>query len=167
MKTKRQTETNPLFRSLILLPLAFFSIAAIISCSNTENGTKGMPDAPPPPPPPPPPPVEAVTDSVYVNVDEMPVFKGGDVGLLKYIADNTSYPRDAKEKNIQGKVVVRFVVEKDGTVSDVAVIKSAEPSLDAAAVKVVESLPKFETPAKIKGLPVKVHYMVPISFTLK
>ena len=124
-----------------------------------------MPDAPPPPPPPPP--VEAVTDSVYVNVDEMPVFKGGDVGLLKYIADNTAYPKDAKEKNIQGKVIVRFVVEKDGTVSDVAVIKSAEPSLDAAAVKVVESLPKFETPAKIKGLPVKVHYMVPITFTLK
>jgi periplasmic protein TonB len=164
MKTKKETGTNSFFRLGILLPLAVISIAAIISCSNNENLTKGIPEAPPPPPPPP---VEASADSVFVNVDEMPMFKDGDVGLLKYIADNTSYPKDAKEKGIQGKVVVRFVVEKDGSVSNVAVVKSAEPSLDAAAVKVVESLPNFETPAKVAGSPVKVHYMVPITFTLK
>jgi len=163
MKTKRQSETNSLFRSIFLLSLVLISIAVAISCSNMEDGNKGIPDAPPPPPPPP---VEAVTDSIYVNVDELPVFKGGDAGLLRYIGENTTYPKDAKEKGIQGKVIVRFVVEKDGTVSNVEVVKGAEATLDAAAVKVVESLPKFETPAKVAGSPVKVHFIVPITFKL-
>jgi periplasmic protein TonB len=165
MKTKRTSEKNSLFRLWILLPLAVISIASLIACSNSDKGAQGIPDAPPPPPPPPP--VEAVNDSVFVNVDELPLFKDGDQGLLDYLAKNTVYPVDAKEQGIQGKVIVRFVVEKDGSVSTVTVIKGTNTSLDAAAVKVVESLPKFETPGKIGGKPVRVHFMVPITFALK
>ncbi len=165
MKTQGNSRLISIIRSVILLPLMIISIAALTSCGKSQNGATGIPEAPPPPPPPPP--ATASADTVFVNVDEMPVFTGGDAGLLNYIAQNTKYPEDAKTKGIQGKVVVRFVVEKDGTVSGVTVIKGAEASLDAEAVRVVSTLPKFETPAKIAGSPVRVHFMVPISFTLK
>jgi protein TonB len=99
-------------------------------------------------------------------VDELPVFTGGDTTLLKYIAKNTVYPEGARINKIQGKVVVRLVVEKDGSVSNVEVVKGVNPLLDAEAVRVVSSLPKFESPAKIDGAAVKVHYMIPISFAL-
>lgn len=113
---------------------------------------------------------EALTpnpDSVYVMVDQLPVFKGGDAALLQYIAEKTVYPEDAVKNNIQGKVIVRFVVRRDGTITDAEVLKGIDPTLDAEAVRVVSTLPAFEKPALIKGVPANVHYMVPIQFTLK
>ena len=95
----------------------------------------------------------------------MPIFPGGDAALLKYIADNTKYPKDAKEKGIQGKVITRFKVKEDGSVSDVSVQRSRS-FLDAEAIRVVGTLPKF-TPGKLKGKIVAVWYMVPITFSLK
>jgi protein TonB len=165
MKTKGNSRLFSIIRSVILLPLMIISIAALTSCGKSQNGATGIPEAPPPPPPPPPP--AASADTVFVNVDEMPVFTGGAEGLLNYIAKNTKYPEEAKAKGIQGKVIVRFVVEKDGTVSTASIVKGAEATLDAEAVRVVSTLPKFETPAKVAGSPVRVHYMVPISFNLK
>jgi TonB family protein len=104
---------------------------------------------------------------VYVQVEEMPLFKDGDTGLLKFISDSTKYPKDAKEKNISGKVVVRFIVEKDGSVSNAEILRGVNPSLDAESVRVVGSLPKFEKPGKQGGEAVRVYYMVPITFALK
>ncbi len=94
----------------------------------------------------------------------MPVYEGGDTAILGYVARQTKYPEEAKVKGIQGKVMVKFVVEKDGTVSNVKVLKSADPLLDAEAVKVVESLPAFAKPGKVAGKNVRVYFVLPITF---
>lgn len=102
----------------------------------------------------------------FVVVEEMPMFPGGDVELLKYIAEHTNYPEVAKENNIQGRVIVRFCVTAKGGVNQVSVLKGVDPELDAEAIRVVNSLPPFK-PGKQGGKPVPVWYMVPITFTLK
>jgi len=102
----------------------------------------------------------------FVVVEEMPMFPGGDAALLKYIADNTSYPENAKVQNVQGKVIIRFCVKSDGGVSMASVLKGVSPDLDAEAIRVVNSLPAFK-PGKQGGKAVPVWYMVPIAFTLK
>jgi protein TonB len=109
---------------------------------------------------------EVMKEGAYQKVDEMPLFPGGDTALLKYIGDSTRYPKEAKIKAIQGKVITRFMVKADGTVSDVSVLKGVDPLLDHEAARVVATLPKF-TPGKLKGKNVPVWYMVPITFRLK
>jgi len=106
-------------------------------------------------------------DGVYLEVDEMPEFKGGNAALLKYIAENTKYPDEARKNNITGKVLVKFVVEKDGSVSNVGVEQGVDYLLDSEAYRVVSSLPKFEKPAIKNGKEVAVQLMLPISFALK
>jgi TonB family protein len=101
-----------------------------------------------------------------VEVEQLPVYHGGDAALLKFIGENAKYPEEAKKKNITGKVVVKFIVEKDCSVSDVTILKSVDPLLDAEAIRVAALL-KFEKPAKNKGKSVRVYYMVPITFDLK
>jgi periplasmic protein TonB len=145
----------------------FVHVAALIfvvaACGKTSNsGTEGGVISAVQPVPPP-----TKTDIPFVQVDEMPVFPGGDEGILKYITENTTYPEIAKKNNITGKVIVRFIVEKDCSVSDATIIKSVDPLLDAEAIKVISSLPKFEKPAKNGGVAVRVYYMVPIAFALK
>lgn len=105
--------------------------------------------------------------TVFTEVDELPVFTGGDKEILNYIVNNTKYPEEAKKNNITGKVIVKFVVEKDGSVSGAEVLKSVDPLLDAEAVRVVGTLPKFEKPAKKDGKIVRVNYMLPITFALQ
>ncbi|MDX9811874.1 MAG: energy transducer TonB [Bacteroidales bacterium] len=102
----------------------------------------------------------------FVVVEEMPMFPGGDVELLKFINEHTNYPEVAKENNIQGRVIVRFCVTAKGTVSQVSVLKGVDPELDAEAMRVVATLPPFR-PGRQGGKPVPVWYMVPITFTLK
>jgi protein TonB len=102
----------------------------------------------------------------FVVVEEMPMFPGGDVELLKYIGENTIYPEVAKENNIQGRVIVRFCVTAKGGVSQVSILKGVDPELDQEAIRVVNTLPAFK-PGKQGGKPVPVWYMVPITFTLK
>ncbi len=106
-------------------------------------------------------------DIPFVQVDEMPVFPGGDMEILKYIGNNTVYPDVAKKKGITGKVIIRFVVEKDCTVSEPTIIQSVDPELDAEAIRVIKTLPKFEKPAKNDGVAVRCFYMLPITFSLK
>ena len=96
----------------------------------------------------------------------MPMFPGGDAALLKYIAENTIYPDSAKAQNIEGRVIVRFAVTTEGTVSMTSILKGVSPDLDNEALRVVKSLPKFK-PGKQGGRVVPVWYMVPITFTLK
>ncbi len=102
----------------------------------------------------------------YVVVEKMPLFPGGDRALLDFIKDNTHYPDSAKAKNIQGKVILRFIVNPEGGVEDVMVLKGVHPLLDEEAIRVVNKLPAF-TPGYQGGRPVNVYYMVPITFTLK
>jgi protein TonB len=102
----------------------------------------------------------------FIVVEEMPMFPGGEVELLKYIADHTQYPEVAKENNIQGKVIVRFCVTSKGLVNQATILKGVDDALNAEALRVVNSLPPFK-PGKQGGKPVPVWYMVPINFTLK
>ena len=103
---------------------------------------------------------------VYVHVEQMPQFPGGDPALLKWLSENIIYPTIAQEQGIQGTVNIRFVVKPDGTVGDVEVTKSLDPSCDREAVAKVKKLPKF-TPGKQNGNPVHVWYNVPVRFRLQ
>ena len=102
----------------------------------------------------------------FVSVEEMPVFPGGDEALLKYIAQNTIYPENARKNNIQGRVVVRFCVTEKGGINKISVLQGVDPELDAEAVRVTKNLPGFE-PGKQGGKAVPVWYMIPITFILK
>jgi TonB family protein len=105
-------------------------------------------------------------NGVYNTVEEMPSFQGGDAALRDYIIKNVVYPDDAKKAGIQGKVYVSFVVDEKGAVTDVKVIKSASPSLDKEAFRVMSAMPKWN-PGKEKGKAVKVQFTMPVNFALK
>ena len=149
---------------------------------------------PPPPPPPPPEIIEIVEDDVVIEdeieiedtesdedeeieiieedddeffmvVENMPIFPGGDLGLMKYIQKHVKYPAIAKEYNITGKVYVSFIVDKSGSVTNVKIVRGVDKNLDAEAVRVVKSLPKYK-PGRQRGISVRVMFTIPINFTL-
>ena len=151
-------------------------------------------EKPPPPPPPPPEVIEIVEDDVEIEdeieiedtesdedveieieeeddeeffmvVENMPEFPGGDLGLMKYIQKNVKYPAIAKEYNITGKVYVSFIVDKTGSVTNVKIVRGVDKNLDAEAMRVVKSLPKYK-PGKQRGKSVRVMFTIPINFTL-
>lgn len=110
---------------------------------------------------------EPVDDNkVFDVVEQKPQFPGGDAALLKYVAEHIRYPAMAQENNIQGRVVVQFVVTKTGSVGEVKVVRGKDPDLDKEAVRVVKSLPKF-VPGKMNGHAVNVWYTLPIQFKLQ
>jgi len=102
----------------------------------------------------------------FVVVEQMPVFPGGDEALLGYIAANISYPDSAATGGVTGRVIIRFVINTQGLVEDVTVLRGVHPLLDAEAIRVVKGLPPFN-PGYQGGKPVPVYYMVPITFTVK
>ena len=104
-------------------------------------------------------------DSIYNVVEQMPEFPGGVEAMMKYVADNVKYPQEAKDKNISGRVFVSFVVEKDGSVSNVEVKRGIGGGCDEEAARVISAMPKWK-PGKQKGKPVRVSYMMPIVFKL-
>lgn len=111
-------------------------------------------------------------ESVYneVNeidkVDEKPSFPGGESAMKSYLNSNVKYPDVAQENGIQGRVIVESIIEKDGSMSDVKVIRSVDPSLDREALRVVKAMPKW-TPAKLKGIPVRTKCTTPVVFRLQ
>ncbi len=157
--------------------------------------TKQEEKPPPPPPPPPPIEEENIVDDeeeienefemedsesdeeeeiiieeeeeeeFFMVVENMPEFPGGDLGLMKYIQKNVRYPAIAKEYNITGKVYVSFIVDKTGSVTNVKIVRGVDKNLDAEALRVVKSLPKY-TPGRQMGRPVRVMFTIPINFTL-
>ena len=102
---------------------------------------------------------------VYLIVEQMPEFPGGDKELYQFIADNVEYPAEAKEKGIKGRVFVNFVVEPDGSLSDIIVLRGIGGGCDEEAVRIVESMPKFK-PGMQNGEAVKVSYTIPVFFRL-
>lgn len=103
---------------------------------------------------------------VYDDVDEMPSFPGGNYGLMTFLAQNMLYPVTAQENGVQGRVIISFVVETDGSITDVKVARSVDPSLDREAMRVVKAMPKW-TPGKKDGEPVRVKYTTPVVFRLQ
>ena len=96
----------------------------------------------------------------------MPEFPGGMAACLKFLANNIKYPAIAQESNIQGKVIIQFVVNKDGSIVDPVVVRSVDPHLDKEALRVISMMPKW-TPGMQRGKPVRVKYTVPVTFRLQ
>lgn len=117
-------------------------------------------------PPPPPAPKPEVATKVFDVVEEMPSFPGGQGALMSYLASNIKYPVVAQENGVQGRVIVSFVVERDGSISDVRIARSVDPSLDREAQRVVKSMPRWK-PGKQNGSAVRVKYTVPVVFRLQ
>lgn len=115
---------------------------------------------------PPPAPKEEVTQKVFDVVEVMPSFPGGQAALLQYLNSHVKYPVVAQENGIQGRVTISFVVERDGSITDVKVARSVDPSLDKEAARVVSSMPRW-TPGKQNGSAVRVKFNVPVVFRLQ
>ncbi len=103
---------------------------------------------------------------VFDVVEQMPSFPGGQSALMEYLSKNVKYPVVAQENGVQGRVVVSFVVERDGSITDVKVVKSVDPSLDREAMRVISSMPNW-IPGKQNGSAVRVKFNVPVSFRLQ
>ena len=104
-------------------------------------------------------------DTVYQIVEQMPQYTGGEEAMMKYVSENIKYPQAAKDKNIAGRVFVSFVVEKDGSVNEVKVMRGIGGGCDEEAVRVIKGMPKWK-PGIQKGKPVRVSYQIPINFKL-
>ena len=113
-------------------------------------------------------PEEAAPQSkkVYESVEQMPEFPGGVEGLMRYLQQNVQYPPTAVQNDVQGRVIVQFIIDETGQVGDVKVVRSVSEEVDAEAVRVVKSLPKFE-PGRQGGEPVSVWYTLPIAFKMQ
>lgn len=111
-------------------------------------------------------------DEVYIDgkileiVDQMPEFPGGTAGLMKYLADNVRYPVEAAEKGVQGRVICKFTVWKDGTIRDIEIIKSADKSLEREAVRLIKRMPKWRPGMLKNGVKVNCKFSIPINFKL-
>ena len=173
MKTKIYSHIKVRLNILFFISVSIVLVLAIVSCSAGKKAVGVQSEiAPPPPPPPPTPRMEQsqqrdnmTEPEPFTVVEEMPVFPGGDVELLKFIGENIQYPKEAKEKGIQGRVIIRMVVNADGMVTDAVALRGVDPLLDAEAIRVVSSLPMF-SPGKQHGVNVPVYFMIPITFAL-
>lgn len=109
---------------------------------------------------------KAANDKVYEKVDVMPEFPGGERAMMEFVAKNVQYPKEAIEKEIAGRVLVSFIVEKDGSINEVKVMKGIGGGCNEEAVRVISAMPKWK-PGKQEGKPVRVSYMMPITFKLQ
>ena len=110
--------------------------------------------------------VSQSNQSVFDSVEQMPEFPGGMSALIDFLSSNIKYPEDAIKQNVGGRVMVMFVVETDGSISNVRVARTVFPSLDSEAIRVVKSMPKWK-PGKEKGRVVRVKYTLPVIFSIK
>lgn len=110
--------------------------------------------------------VSQKNQEVFDVVEQMPEYPGGMQALFQYMADNLKYPKDAMKQQVEGRVLVQFIVETDGSISNAEVIKRVFPSLDEEATRVISAMPKW-APGKQNGKVVRVKFTVPVSFRLK
>ncbi|HUW93177.1 MAG TPA: TonB family protein [Bacteroidales bacterium] len=168
MMTKKKNGSTASLKLIMAIPLAALMIFAF-SCKQTESQKIDSSG--------PEPVIEksglvydtsgtSTDKNVFMVVEEMPTFPGGDSALLSYVYKNIKYPEDAKSKGIEGRVILRFVVDKLGNVTDIVVVRSVDPLLDQAAYEVLKNCPQWN-PGKQGGLPVDVYYSIPIQFALR
>ena len=129
--------------------------------SNLEEGVvmKGGKEAIPIPP------IKETEEKVFGLVEQMPCFPGGQANLMKFLSENTKYPKKAEEEGVQGRVICQFELDEKGYISNIKVAKHIHPLLDAEAVRVISIMPRW-IPAKQNGEPVKTRYTIPITFRL-
>ncbi|MDE5810964.1 MAG: energy transducer TonB, partial [Muribaculaceae bacterium] len=109
---------------------------------------------------------EQEAQKVLYTAETLPQFPGGETALFRWVADHMQYPQEAIDRNEQGRVVVKFIINEKGQVVEPEIVRSVSPSLDAEALRVVSSLPDFE-PGKVNGKAVSVSYALPVNFSLK
>ncbi|MCC6413873.1 MAG: energy transducer TonB [Saprospiraceae bacterium] len=106
------------------------------------------------------------TDEAYPEIEDNPMYPGGEPGLMQDLGKNIKYPKKARKQGITGQVVLTFVIEKDGSIGPVEIKKSVHPDIDAVAVNAVKQLKRFY-PAKAGGVPLRVRYTLPLRFALE
>ena len=108
----------------------------------------------------------ATDDKVYEVCEQMPIFEGGDAALLKYLRENLKYPDKTKDRGVQGRLVIGFIVEKDGSLTDVKVLRPVDIDLDAEVLRLVKGMPKW-IPGRHNGQRVRVRHLLPIHICLQ
>ena len=169
MNKKKTNGAGHIKYALFAIPAFALLLAGNISCSSEATKTDDVkekaatvkPDAVEVPIDKP-----ATTDETFAVVEQMPEFPGGMKELMTYLKDNIKYPKAAQDKKVQGRVIVQFVVEKDGTPTEFNVLRSVDPDLDAEALRVLGEMPKWK-PGMQKGQVVRVKYTVPVTFRLQ
>ncbi|MBR5061377.1 MAG: M56 family metallopeptidase [Prevotella sp.] len=175
MMNKRRTNRWLRAKYLLMVPVA---AAALVACnldskpqSAQESEVEGLPDT-----------VaisvdrqsgmdtmtvaDSPSEGYFDNVEQMPEYPGGQEELMKFLQTNVKYPKEATDKGIQGRVLVQFIVKSDGSISDAKVVREAHPLLDAEALRVVKSMPKWK-PGMQSGKIVNVKYVIPVTFRLQ
>lgn len=107
----------------------------------------------------------ASDEKIFDVVEQPPSFPGGQAALMSYLSKNVKYPEEALKDNVQGRVIVGFIVEKDGSVSNAKIIRGVDSALDKEAIRIVMSMPKW-TPGRQNGRNVRTKYNVPVNFKL-
>ena len=146
MKTKTKNANGLWWRLLATL-----SVLAILLMVNTNAMAQNK---------------KAANDKVLEKAEVMPEYPGGDQAMMDFVAKNVQYPQEARDKEISGRVLVSFIVEKDGSIADVKVVKGIGGGCDEEAVRVVKAMAKWK-PGKDKGKPVRVSYTMPFTFKLQ
>ena len=169
MNKKKSNGAGHIKYALFVLPAFALLVAGNISCSQDASQTEDAKEevvAPVSPEAKEAPADSTAKEEVFMVAEQMPEFPGGMKELLKFLQDNLKYPENAMKNNVQGRVIVQFVVEKDGTPTEFKVLRSVDPDLDAEALRVLQTMPKWK-PGMQRGEVVRVKYTVPVSFKLQ
>ena len=169
MNKKKSNAAGHIKYALFVLPAFALLVAGNISCSQDASQTEDAKEevvAPVSPEAKEAPADSTAKEEVFMVAEQMPEFPGGMKELLKFLQDNLKYPENAMKNNVQGRVIVQFVVEKNGTPTEFKVLRSVDPDLDAEALRVMKAMPKWK-PGMQKGQVVRVKFTVPVSFKLQ
>ena len=153
MNKKKTNGAGHIKYALFAIPAFALLLAGNISCSSEASKKDEVKE-------------NATTEETFMVVEQMPEFPGGIQELMSFLSKNIKYPKAAQENGIQGRVIVQFVVEKDGTPTEFKVMRSVDPDLDAEALRVMKEMPKWK-PGMQKGQVVRVKYTLPVTFRLQ
>lgn len=169
MNKKKSNATGHIKYALFVLPAFALLVAGNISCSQDASQTEDAKEevvAPVSPEAKEAPADSTAKEEVFMVAEQMPEYPGGMKEMLKFLQENVKYPENAMKNNVQGRVIVQFVVEKDGTLTEFKVARSVDPDLDAEALRVLQTMPKWK-PGMQRGKIVRVKFTVPVSFKLQ
>ena len=169
MNKKKSNAAGHIKYALFVLPAFALLVAGNISCSQDASQTEDAKEevvAPVSPEAKEAPADSTAKEEVFMVAEQMPEYPGGMKEMLKFLQENVKYPENAMKNNVQGRVIVQFVVEKDGTLTEFKVARSVDPDLDAEALRVLQTMPKWK-PGMQRGKIVRVKFTVPVSFKLQ
>lgn len=169
MNKKKSNAAGHIKYALFVLPAFALLVAGNISCSQDASQTEDAKEevvAPVSPEAKEAPADSTAKEEVFMVAEQMPEYPGGMKEMLKFLQENVKYPANAMKNNVQGRVIVQFVVEKDGTPTEFKVLRSVDPDLDAEALRVLKTMPKWK-PGMEKGEAVRVKFTVPVAFKLQ